>query len=846
MDKIVKHLQIHKINQLDENPRYIKVQVEGVMLRTEADSGANVNVMSLKQYSDFRKKTASSLDLIRSKIKLKTLTHDLNVIGEFPATIQNQTRSLDTTFIVIKEETALPPLLGRETLTKLGMLQIDPEGKLGSEMVNKENNVKVIAKDYHYTQLKVKYKEVFEGIGMIRDKRDGREMYATFTIKEGANPVAQKPRALPFYLRKPLKEWLDKCVDSGIYEKVPDGEPITWCSPLVLTPPKPRFAQTDKDELEPHMIRASIVLRVPNKYMEQHRITQNAVVEDFTHKFHGCKIYSKLDMTMGYHQLTLHPASRTIATFSTPWGNMRPKRLIFGAKSSQDAFNEVIYRIFGDIEGCLNQRDDILIGAKTKEEHDIILEKVLQRAADYGITFSPEKCQFGAKEIDFYGYKFSEDGLKPADDKIKAVREAGRPEDKTAVKSFLGMIGYLSKFIPNYATMTSPLRTLTRKDVDFKWGSHEQKVFDKLKQSITEDTTLSYFNPKLLIVVRTEASYKDGIAAALFQRTHKGLQPVHFVSRTLSDVEKRYSQTEKDALAVKWGKDRLSIYLLGAPRFQIVTSHKPLIPMFSKPTAKLPPRVEKCVMALQDVDYEIIYEPGKDEKDPLDYLSRHPLPDTGSDHIEKTVAAIVQTNHAIVLEDIARATKCDLQLQKIIRCMRLHIWEHYKRDQDIVPFYPVKAELYEANGILMRMDKIILPDKLKLKSVKAAHKLGHLGITKTKQLLRQKYWFPELSSLVEETIGRCYECQVVTDSRVKEPTKIVQMPSEVWGEVSADFGGPYPDCHYNLVLIDKCSRYPAVEVVHSTSFKATRRAMKKNILRPRNAEKNMCRQRTTI
>ena len=145
------------------------------------------------------------------------------------------------------------------------------------------------------------------------------------------------------------------------------------------------------------------------------------------------------------------------------------------------------------------------------------------------------------------------------------MRQAGRPEDKTAVKSFLGMIGYLSKFIPNYATMTAPLRNLTRKDVDFKWGSHEQKAFDKVKQSITEDTTLSYFNPKLPIVVHTEASYKDWIAAALYQRTHKGLQPVHFVSRSLSDVEKRYSQTEKDALAVKWGKDRLSIYLLGHP-----------------------------------------------------------------------------------------------------------------------------------------------------------------------------------------------------------------------------------------------------------------------------------------
>ena len=250
---------------------------------------------------------------------------------------------------------------------------------------------------------------------------------------------------------------------------------------------KPRFSQTDRDKLKPHIIRASIELRVPNKYMERHRITQNAVVEDFTHKFHGC-------MTVGNHQLMLHPASRAIATFSTPWGNMRPKRLIFGANSSQDAFDEVINRIFGDTEGCLNQRDDILVGAKTNEEHDKILEKVLRRAADYGITFSPEKCQFGTKEIDFYGYKFSGDGLIPADDKIKAVREAGRPEDKTAVKSFLGMIGYL--FIPNYATMTAPLRNLTRKDADFKWGTYEQKAFDKLKQSITEDTTLNAFQCK--------------------------------------------------------------------------------------------------------------------------------------------------------------------------------------------------------------------------------------------------------------------------------------------------------------------------------------------------------------
>ena len=180
-----------------------------------------------------------------------------------------------------------------------------------------------------------------------------------------------------------------------IFEEVPEGEPVTWCSPLVVQP-KPRFSSTDKDQLEPHMIRASIDLRVPNQYMERHRITQAPTVEDFIYKFykfHDCTIFSKLDMRQGYHQLLLDPESRMVATFSTPWGNMRAKRLIFGAKSWQDAFDEAMYRIFGDIPRCLNQRDDILIGRRDIVEHEA-LETVLQRAADFGITFNSEKwCQ---------------------------------------------------------------------------------------------------------------------------------------------------------------------------------------------------------------------------------------------------------------------------------------------------------------------------------------------------------------------------------------------------------------------------------------------------------------------
>ncbi len=108
-----------------------------------------------------------------------------------------------------------------------------------------------------------------------------------------------------------------------------------------------------------------------------------------------------MDLRQGYHQLALDPASRAVATFATPWGNYRPKRLIFGAKASQDLFDETMQRIFGDIPRCLNQRDDLLIGARNWAEHNARLEAVLRRAADYGITLNKSKCEFGQQELEF-------------------------------------------------------------------------------------------------------------------------------------------------------------------------------------------------------------------------------------------------------------------------------------------------------------------------------------------------------------------------------------------------------------------------------------------------------------
>ena len=100
-------------------------------------------------------------------------------------------------------------------------------------------------------------------------------------------------------------------------------------------------------------------------------------------------------------------------------------------------------------------------------------------------------------------------------------------------------------------------------------------------------------------------------------------------------------------------------------------------------------------------------------------------------------------------------------------------------------------------------------------------------MTKTKQMLREKYWFPEMNKMSERVVENCYECQLTTKQHRQEPVKMTQIPEKPWEVVSVDFGGPYPDGHYNLVVIDKRTRYPEVEVVYSTGIKPTKEKLKK-------------------
>ena len=392
----VRHMKQVKKIKTDGEDRTISVKIEDVGVRAERDSGAEVNVMDKHQFKPLTNRSSVKLTLQPSRVKLSPLQSELPVKGEFTTIVGNQTCGAVARFVVTRGRINSPPLMSKSTLQELedgsfadtSDLRIQEEPP-GIKSVKQNKDLKPEIKE-----ITDQYCDVFKGIGKIRDNKNGKDFYAKFSMRPEAVPVAQRPRPVAYYRQERLKKWLGQCVEEEIFKEVPEGEAVTWCSPL-LVQPKPKFSAVDKEKLEPHMIRASVDLRIPNQFMERNGITQGTIVEDFMYRFHDCIIFSKLDMRQGYHQLLLDPESRKIATFSTTWGNMQPKRLIFGAKASQDLFDEAIYRIFGGIPRCLNQWDDILLGGRNMEEHNKTLEAVLQRAVDFGITLNSDKCQFG-------------------------------------------------------------------------------------------------------------------------------------------------------------------------------------------------------------------------------------------------------------------------------------------------------------------------------------------------------------------------------------------------------------------------------------------------------------------
>ena len=763
------------------------VELKGVLI----DSGASVNVVDQDTWEMLKKhKIRCQSHKSDKRIYSYASSEPLKIVGTFSAIVQVRQQEAEGKFVVIEAQGR--PLLGYQIATDLGVLKTG----LGLRA-----NVNTVADDDLMQLMQTRFPTCFQGVGKLKDYQ------LKLHIDPEIRPIAQPVRRVPFSMRKPIEQELAKLIDMDIIEKA-EG-PTPWVSPILTVP---------KRNGEIHIC---VDMRAANDAVirERHPIP---TVDEVLHNLNGSTVFSRLDLKWGFHQVELSESSRSITTFVTHAGLYRYKRLFFGISSGPEKYQQIIQQVLSECTRALNIADDIVVHGANYAEHDERLMQVMECLARHGLTLNKDKCVFRLSKLEFMGHVLSNHGIGPAEDKVRAIQMAREPQNAGEVRSWLGLVNFVARYIPDLATISEPLRQLTRRGVDFVFGDEQRKSFQELKRRLCSTKTLAYFSPEAKTQLITNAG-PVGLGGVLIQIQDGVPRAICYVSRALTDVERKYSQTEKEALAIVWACERLHLYLYGI-EFELLTDHKPLEMIYStrsKPSA----RIERWVLRLQQYNFVVKYITGPQNlADPLSRLSLR-TPAEGEHEVEDDgyvrFVAIHSTPRAVTTKEIEQESATD-ELGKV----RDNILSGDWRNGEAPEYRAISTELCCLGKLILRGTRMVIPRALRPRLLEIAHE-GHPGIVQMKQRLRTKVWWPKIDRDAEKFCRSCFGCQVVSKPPHPEPMARTQLPDGPWQDLAIDYLGPLPTGEYVFVAVDYYSRWYEVNITKSPTAEQTVRSLKK-------------------
>ena len=723
------------------------------------DSGSTVNILLYQDYQQLLGKSHDpKLKLNKSNAVTKPFNSStpVKVLGEFTATIETcsykktPVKEMFTigTFQVVEGETpATVSILGRKTAIELGMLRVGPAECPNSdqEFVAAIHSDVSPATKHGLNKLLKDYDSLFDGVGKSQNYK--HKLHLDPSVK----PVIEKHRRLLFHQRNIASKILHDLRQKDIIEKVPPGTPITHLSNIHLVP---------KDN-DPHGARFTVDLGQLNKSIKrEHHIMPT--FEEMCDDLQNAKYFCKADMNHAYFQIELDENSRNLTCFSTHEGIHRFKRLTQGCSASGDAFQYIIAEnICSGLKGVKNNQDDFLLYASTEKQMLERLQVFFERCKQKGITLKRTKCEFLLSSIKYFGRIISRNGISPDPAKVEAIQAIPVMTSTKEVRSFLSLVNFCSPFIPNLSQKAAPLRRLLNSQTKFEWTPECDKAFQDIKAAISNDCLLAHFNPALSTYVIVDASI-FGLGSVVCQAHTNSdnvtyLRPIVYSSRSVSNVETRYSQTELETLGAVWGCERNKLYLLGH-HFTLIGDHQPLAGLL-KPGSRPPARIIRWLLRLQCFDFTFKYRPG--HWNPIDVLSRKPLlvSDTemnsmgGEQYIRFVVAHAIPKS--MTLDEIRKHTINDVFCCKLMEAIKTGQWS----DPNLAYVRAFRHEFSCIDNIVLRSNRITIPTSLQSKVLNLGH-TGHQGIVKTKQYLRTKVWWLGMDKDVEELIKSCSTCYV--------------------------------------------------------------------------------------
>ena len=433
------------------------LRVNDKLLNFKLDTGSDINIIYREDYMLLQPRPK----LRKSNTVMKAYNDKIiPSIGVCRVNVRYKNRTIQTTMEVVPEQG--PSLLGSIDCERLGLVK----------RVNTVGQAQQTLK----AEIHQKYPELFKGNGSLPGTH-------SFVLKDGSTGVIHAPRRVAFAKRPKLKDELDRQMKLGYLAKV--NEPTDWVNSMVMTEKKNCDVRICIDPKDLNMAIKREHFQIPTK-------------EEILGELAGAKYFSKMDATAGFHQIELDEKSSMMTTFNTPFGRYRYLRLPMGICSAPEVFHKTVYQCLEDLDGVCVYMDDIIVWGSTIEQHDERLEKAVKKLVQTGLRLNKDKCYFRQPELPYLGEVVTAQGVKPDPAKVQAIEDMPTPKDQSDLQRILGLVTYMSRFIPNMSNRTSVLRSLLEKDADWQWLPEHEKAWQGIKHILSSHPVLQYYDERSL------------------------------------------------------------------------------------------------------------------------------------------------------------------------------------------------------------------------------------------------------------------------------------------------------------------------------------------------------------
>ena len=511
----------------------------------------------------------------------------------------------------------------------------------------------------------------------------------------------------------------------------------------------------------------------------------------------GHSYFSTIDLISGYNQVRLAPEDEDKTAFTTPFGHYQWKVLSFGWANAPAVFCEVMARVFDPMIKMILYMDDLAILGRTKAEHLANIREALALMRHHKLYGNVRKCVWMQREVKFLGHVVSAEGIRMDPDKVSTVRDWPQPQDASQLRQFLGFANFFRKFVRGMASMTAPLHDLTHKQVHYRdaWTPAHAAAFESLKEALSSPPLLRLPDFDKDFTIISDASLL-GTGAALLQDE----QPVAYTSKKFTPIERNWTTTEQECFGVVRALEEWQCYCESDRTTTIITDHNCLVwlPTQANLSRRMARWVE-FVLTRARSGAQAVPQPPAAPTAPLGLRAGLPEPEAKRQRTQakqRRAPAQAQQRRAPTQaqqpaqQPAARpAAGPHPQPPFLERIKAGYAGDAWLTNPAVQAKFPLTAA-----GLIMMGDKVYVPDvgALRTDIIKDMHQpayAGHLGMSKTTDLVSRLFWWPGLRADVVAFVQRCHSCQV-NKAATTAPAGLLQpleIPEGPWSDVSMDW-----------------------------------------------------------